>query len=99
MSPPLVVSRENAALTHEAHTSIQPEESPLVVSRENAGLRLFSIAFARQNRRLTLLRVENMFFFVQWQLMYLVTASLINFDSLTYAIAPFSQTSCTHCKK
>jgi len=31
-----VVRRENAALTHEAYTSIQPEESPLVVRRENA---------------------------------------------------------------
>ncbi|TNN33741.1 hypothetical protein EYF80_056097 [Liparis tanakae] len=28
MSLPLVVRRENAALTHEASTSIQPEESP-----------------------------------------------------------------------
>jgi len=27
-SRPLVISRENAALTHEAYTSIQPEESP-----------------------------------------------------------------------
>jgi len=37
-SLPLVVRRENAALTHEAETSIQPEESPLVVRRENAAL-------------------------------------------------------------
>jgi len=28
MSRPLVVRRQNAALTHEAYTSIQPEESP-----------------------------------------------------------------------
>jgi len=33
-----VVSIENTALTHEAWTSIQPEESPLVVGRENAAL-------------------------------------------------------------
>jgi len=29
-SHPLVVRRENAALTHEAYASIQPEESPPV---------------------------------------------------------------------
>jgi len=33
-----VVRRENAALTHEASTSIQPEESTLVVRRDNAAL-------------------------------------------------------------
>jgi len=33
-----VVRRENAALTHEAETSIQPGVAALVVRRENAAL-------------------------------------------------------------
>jgi len=33
-SLPLVVKRENAALTHEAYTSIQPEEPPGGQERE-----------------------------------------------------------------
>jgi len=33
-----VVRRENAAIRHEAETSIQPEKSPLVVRRENAAI-------------------------------------------------------------
>jgi len=37
-SHPLVVRKENATLTYEAYTSIQPEESPLVVRKENAAL-------------------------------------------------------------
>jgi len=51
MSDPLVVRRENAALTHEAWTSIQPEESP--PGGQERECKCF-ISFTLQNRRLLL---------------------------------------------
>jgi len=44
-SRPLVVSRENAALTHEAYSSIQPEESPPAGHERECNINTWSIDF------------------------------------------------------